>query len=146
MDGGHIELLLITLFLHHLPELITQGKVYAAVPPLYRTKTAKEERYWAPDQMGEYKKYLRTHKVIETQRYKGLGEMNPQELYDTTMNPEHRKLIQLTTDDIEKTLSLYDELMGKRPELRRNFILQNKLSGFEDNDLFEDDDYGEGDF
>lgn len=137
-DGGHIELLLMTLFLHHLPELIKQGKVYAAVPPLYRTKTAKEVKYWTPDQMSEYKKYMRNHRGAESSRYKGLGEMNAEELYDTTMNPEHRTLIQLTTDNIEATLKLYDELMGKRPELRRNFILNNKLAVLETDDLFED--------
>lgn len=137
-DGGHIELLLMTLFLHHLPELIKQGKVYAAVPPLYCTTTAKEKRYWTPNQIGEYKKYMRNHRTAQTKRFKGLGEMDPDELYDTTMNPEHRTLIQLTTENIEATLQLYDELMGKRPELRRNFILQNKLSTLETDDIFED--------
>lgn len=137
-DGGHIELLLTTLFLHHLPELIKQGKVYAAVPPLYRTKTAKETKYWTPDQMSEYKKYMHNHRNVELVRYKGLGEMDSDELYETTMNPEHRQLVQLTTDNLESTLNLYNELMGKRPELRRNFIINNKLSSFEDNDIFED--------
>ena len=140
-DGSHIELLLVTLFLHHLPELILQGKVYAAVPPLFKTVTAKETKYWAPSQMSEYKKYIRNHRSAEITRYKGLGEMNSNELYETTMNPEHRQLVQLTTDNIAATLGLYDELMGKQPILRRDFIMKNKLShGGEDDELFEDDE------
>ena len=142
-DGGHIELLLVTLLLHHLPELIKQGKVYAAVPPLYKTVTAKETRYWTPDQLSEYKKYVRNHKNIDIVRFKGLGEMNPDELYETTMNPEHRTLVQLTTDNMEETLGLYDRLMGKQPSLRRDFIMSNKLSSIEDDDLFEDEETDE---
>lgn len=138
-DGGHIELLLLTLFLHHLPELITSGKVYAAVSPLYKTITAKETRYWTPMEVSEYKKYVRNHKSAEIVRFKGLGELNPDELYNTTMNPEYRTLVQLTTDDIEKTLDLYEQLMGKRAELRRDFIVKNKLSGLEDDDIDLDD-------
>jgi len=137
-DGGHIELLLTTLFLHHMPELIKQGKIYAAVPPLYRTKTAKETKYWAPDQLSEYKKYMRNHKNVESTRYKGLGEMDAEELYETTMNPEHRQLIQLTTENLEQSLNLYNDLMGKHPELRRNFIINNKLSTIAEDDVFED--------
>lgn len=140
-DGGHIELLLLTLLLHHLPELIKQGKVYAAVPPLYKTITAKETKYWTPNQLSEYKKYMRNHKNVEVVRFKGLGEMNPDELYETTMNPANRTLIQLTTKDLEGTLDLYNKLMGKQPSLRKDFIIKNKLSKYslsEDDDLFED--------
>ena len=141
-DGGHIELLLLTLLLHHLPELIKQGKVYAAVPPLYKTITAKEIKYWTPNQLSEYKKYMRNHKNVEVVRFKGLGEMNPDELYETTMNPANRTLIQLTTKDLEGTLDLYNKLMGKQPSLRKDFIIKNKLSKYslsEDDDLFDDD-------
>lgn len=69
--------------------------------------------------------------------------MSPDELYETTLNPSNRVLIQLTTENIEETLKLYDELMGKSPMLRRDFILKNKLSKFEDDDIFEDDDLNE---
>lgn len=139
-DGRHIELLLSTLFLHHLPDLITKGKVYAAVPPLYRTTNSngKELKYWYDDD-SEYKKYLRSHKNLQVVRFKGLGEMGPDELYETTMNPANRHLIQLTTTDLENTLDLYNQLMGKHAELRRDFIFKNKLSSYEDEDLFEDD-------
>lgn len=72
-DGSHIELLLVTLFLHHLPELVKQGKVYAAVPPLYKTVTPRETKYWSPSQLSEYKKYIRTHKNTTITRFKGLN-------------------------------------------------------------------------
>lgn len=144
-DGQHIELLLMTLFLHHLPELVKEGKIYIAVSPLYKTINGKEIKYWTPDQTSEYKKYMRNHKNAESLRIKGLGELNPKELYDTSMNPENRTLIQLTTEDMEKTLALYNKLMGKQPSLRKSFILENKLSKYSnfDDDVFED--YGEDD-
>ena len=139
-DGGHIELLLITLFLHHLPELITNGKVYASVPPLYRTINGKETKYWYEDD-GEYRKYIRNHKNVKITRFKGLGEMSPDELFQTTMNPENRKLVQLTTENLEQTLELYNRLMGQQPSLRRDFIVKNKLSRYGDEETFGDDDY-----
>ena len=138
-DGGHIELLLMTLFLHHLPEIVKAGKLYAAVPPLYRTVTAKETKYWTPSQTSEFKKYCRNHKNVEVTRLKGLGEMNAKELYSTTMDPANRELIQLTTDDLEKTLALYDKLMGKQAALRREYIVKNKLSTYTDEDIYDDD-------
>ena len=144
-DGGHIELLLITLFLHHLPELILQGKVYAAMPPLYKTTSARETRYWTAMEQSEFNKYMRTHKNVKVQRYKGLGEQNAEELYTTTMNPATRQLVQLTTDNMEKTLELYNQLMGKQPSLRRDFILKNKLSKLGGEDIYDDydDDFDE---
>lgn len=138
-DGKHIELLLVTLLLHHLPELVIQGRVYAATPPLYRTRNGKEVKYWYEDN-AEFKKYIRNHKNAQLTRFKGLGEMNAEELYETTMNPQNRHLVQLTTDDIEKTLELYNQLMGKQPALRRDFILKNKLSKMDAEDLFDDFD------
>lgn len=140
-DGGHISLLLNTLFLHHLPELINQGKVYAAMPPLYKTinSTGKEEIYWYPNQMAEYKKYLSGHRSVTVQRFKGLGEMDANELYDTTMNPDKRKLVQLTTNDLQKSLDLYDKLMGKSSMARRMFIMENGLDNRGEEDLFDED-------
>lgn len=72
-DGGHINLLLTTLFLHHLPELITAGKVYVATPPLYKTINGKESLYWYPSEEKEYKKYMRNHKNAISKRFKGLN-------------------------------------------------------------------------
>ena len=141
-DGKHIELLLMTLFLNHLPELVLQGKVYAATPPLYRTTNGKEVLYWY-EENAEFKKYIRNHKNAKLTRFKGLGEMNAEELYDTTMNPANRHLVQLTTDDMEKTLMLYNQLMGKSAALRRDFIMKNKLSRLTEDDIFDDDDFDE---
>lgn len=141
-DGQHIELLLMTLFLHHLPELVRAGKIYTAISPLYKTVNGKEIKYWTPDQTSEYKKYMRNHKNAESTRIKGLGELNAKELYETSMDPDNRTLIQLTTDDMEKTLKLYEQLMGKQPSLRKDFIIKNKLSKYSnlDDDVFDDDD------
>lgn len=141
-DGKHIELLLLTLFLHHLPELVKAGKVYTAASPLFKTVNGKEIKYWFPDELTEYKKYIRNHKNATVNRIKGLGELNADELYETSMAPEKRHLIQLTTDNIEQTLALYDKLMGKTPSLRKEFILKNKLSKSmdESTDIFDDDD------
>lgn len=139
-DGGHIELLLTTLFLHHLPELITQGKVFAATPPLYKTTNGKEIKYWYPSEEKEYKKYMRGHKNAISIHFKGLGEMSPDELYFTTMDPANRHLIQLTTNDLQSTLDLYERLMGKTPSLRKDFILKNKLSKLEEDDSYDDYD------
>ena len=133
-DGGHITTLLIALFLRHLPELIKAGKIYAAMPPLYKIKGKKETKY-AYDEK-ELKKLSK--KTDEITRFKGLGEMNATELYQTTMNPETRRLIQLTTDDIEETLVLFDTLMGKSSLLRRNFILSKPLNKISEDDVFED--------
>lgn len=139
-DGKHIELLLMTLFLHHLPELVKQGKIFAATPPLFRTKSLSGEiKYWYEDN-AEYRKYVRGHKNLEIVRFKGLGEQSADELYETTMNPENRHLVQLTTENMEQTIKLYDELMGKKPELRRNYIISHRLSNFEADDVFEDFD------
>lgn len=139
-DGGHIELLLMSLFLHHLPELVLQGKIYAAMPPLYKTTNGKEIKYWYSYNESEYKKYMRNHKNARAIRYKGLGEQNAEELYETTMNPENRHLIQLTTDNLEQTIALYDQLMGKSPAMRRDFIMKNKLSRLSDEDVFDDNE------
>lgn len=138
-------MLLATLILHHLPDLITQGKVYAAVPPLFKTVTARETKYWVPSEIKEYNKYIKTHKVTETTRFKGLGEMSNKELYETTMNPANRKLVRLTTDNLENTLKLYEDLMGKSPAARRAFIMSNNLNSYDEDDIFDDIDE-DGDF
>lgn len=135
-DGRHIEILLLSLFLNFLPELIKQGKVYTVQSPLFKTTTAREIKYWYEDNK-EYRQYVRTHKLISLKRMKGLGEMPPQELYETTMDPNNRHLLQLTTEDIQKTLDLYSDLMGDKPSLRRDFILKNKFD--DEDEYFEDD-------
>lgn len=74
-DGGHIEMLLTTLFLHHLPDLIKEGKIYAATPPLFKTTNGKEIRYWYPGDDKEYRKYMRNHRNAVSIRYKGLNRL-----------------------------------------------------------------------
>lgn len=135
-DGQHINCLLTTLFLYHLPELIQAGKVYCAVPPLYKVTKGKDAHYiYNPADLDKFKGY-------EVSRYKGLGEMTSEQLWESTMDPDTRELIQLTTEDLEEVIELYDIIMGNSPAKRKTFIMQHareyKLTG-------EDSDYGEGD-
>lgn len=139
-DGAHIEILLLTLFLHHLPELIKQGKVYSVISPVYKVTTAKKEiMYFYTEK--EAQKWFRTHKGYSAVHIKGLGELAPDELFETSMDPNNRQLVQLTTDNIEATLDLYNQLMGKQPSLRRDFIIKHKLSSVMDDEVYDDDDY-----
>lgn len=127
-----------------MPELITQGKVYAAMPPLYKTTNRGEVKYWRANEESEFRKYMRNHKNATVKRFKGLGEQDAEELYETTMSPTSRQLVQLTTDNLEETLGLYNRLMGKQPSLRRDFIMKNKLSSVKGgDDIFGIDTFGE---
>lgn len=137
-DGQHINLLLTTLFLYHLPELIKQGRIYTAVSPVYKVKTARNEIIYLYSEQ-EAQKWFRTHSGFKATHIKGLGELGPDELFETTMNPAHRKLIQLKTEDFERTLDLYNTLMGDKPSLRRAFIAANKLTSI--TDIFGDDNF-----
>ena len=120
-DGGHINCLLTTLFLYHLPQLIESGKVYCAMPPLYRLTKGKDRVFTSDDKlMNSYSK-----KGYEVQRIKGLGEQNAEELWDSTMNPETRTLVQLTCDNINDIIELYDILMGSSSKNRRSFITEH---------------------
>lgn len=144
-DGKHIELLLMTLFLHHLPELVKQGKVYVTTPPLFKTTTTRGEvKYWY-EENSEFKKYLKSHTNLDIVRFKGLGEMSAKELYATTMSPEGRKLVQLTTNNMESTLELYRRLMGNSAAERRAYIVANNILDFDSaDDTYEDfDDFDE---
>lgn len=119
VDGGHINCLLTTLFLYHVPQLIEAGKVYCAVPPLYKVTKGKESHYlYSPDELNKYKGY-------EISRYKGLGEMNPEQLWESTMDPDTRELIQLTSDDLEEVRALYDIIMGNNSKDRKQFIMEH---------------------
>ena len=120
-DGGHINCLLSTLFLYHLPHLIEAGKVYCALPPLFRLTKGKDRIFTSDNDM--VKKY--SSKGYEVQRIKGLGEQSAEELWDSTMNPETRQLVQLTPDNMEDMISLYDILMGNSSKNRRSFIVEH---------------------
>lgn len=135
-DGAHIQTLLLTFFYRYMRGLITAGKVYIALPPLYKIskKNGKKEEAiyaWQDDELEDAKKKIGKGYVV--QRYKGLGEMNASQLWQTTMNPETRTLIQVSIDDaalVERRVSV---LMGDKVEPRREWIEQNVQFTLEDN-------------
>ena len=126
-DGNHIRTLLLTLFYRYFRPLIEQGFVYVAQPPLYKIIQGKEIYYVYTDEEKDsiIKKLSKNKKEIEVQRYKGLGEMNPEELWGTTMNPEKRVLKKINIKDAEEADKLFSILMGTEVEPRRRFIEVN---------------------
>jgi DNA gyrase subunit B len=126
VDGSHIRTLLLTFLFRHMPGLVENNYVYIAQPPLYKVKSGKEERYLFTDEEKELLvKEWEGKKGITVQRYKGLGEMNPDQLADTTMNPATRKLIQVKLEDGVEADRIFTMLMGEEVEPRRKFIEAN---------------------
>jgi DNA gyrase subunit B len=122
VDGAHIRTLLLTLFFRYMRPLIDAGYVYIAQPPLYRVKKGKADYYLFSDKELDEKKREIGEKGLAIQRYKGLGEMNPEQLWETTMNPEGRTLLQVTLEDAIRADEIFRILMGDEVEPRRNFI------------------------
>lgn len=144
VDGAHIRTLLLTLFFRYFPEIIAQGHLYIAQPPLYSVKKGKGLEYFYNEEALQ--KYLKkagidfnevdvdneeseeettatkSSKKLGIQRYKGLGEMNPEQLWETTMNPEHRLMLQVAIEDAEKASEVFDILMGSEVAPRKKFI------------------------
>ncbi|GAA0123620.1 MAG: DNA topoisomerase (ATP-hydrolyzing) subunit B [Clostridium argentinense] len=127
VDGAHIRTLLLTFFYRYMRDLVEQGHVYIAQPPLYKVKKGKNEYYTYSDE--ELEKILNQvggkDSNTDIQRYKGLGEMNPEQLWDTTMNPEKRTLLKVTVEDAMAADEIFTILMGDKVEPRREFIQEN---------------------
>ena len=125
VDGSHIRILMLTFFFRFMRPLIENGHVFIALPPLYKIAKGKQEIYFYDDE--SLNKYYEENgrKSGELQRYKGLGEMNPEQLWETTMDPQNRTLLRVTMEDAIEADKLFSILMGEQPELRRDFIEQN---------------------
>jgi DNA gyrase subunit B len=126
VDGNHIRTLLLTFFYRYMRDLITHGKVYIARPPLYLIRNGKERRYAVTEEERQVvlKEMGRKSASVEVQRFKGLSEMNPEQLWETTMNPEARTLLRVDLEDAEAADEIFRKLMGEEVEPRRQFIVQ----------------------
>lgn len=125
VDGSHIRILLLTFFYRYMRPLIEGGHVYAAMPPLYKISKNRQEYYCYSDEELAKKLEEIGKKGADVQRYKGLGEMSAEQLWTTTMSPEHRTLIRINMKDAFEADQIFNTLMGEDPELRRIFIEQN---------------------
>lgn len=124
VDGSHIRILLLTFFFRYMRPLVEQGHVYIAQPPLYKVTRGKKDYYFYSEEDKERDVEV-NGKPNAISRYKGLGEMDPEQLWETTMNPENRTFLQVKVEDAVEADQTFDMLMGERPELRRKFIEEN---------------------
>ena len=130
VDGSHIRTLLLTFFFRYMQELIEKGHMYIAMPPLYKIAVGKKTFYVHNDAERDkiLKDYSKDSKQVNVQRYKGLGEMNPDQLWDTTMDPEQRSIVRITLEDAVEADGIFTTLMGDAVEPRRKFIEENALA------------------
>jgi DNA gyrase subunit B len=126
VDGSHIRTLLLTFLFRHMPGLIEGGHVFIAQPPLYKVKCGKEERYcYTDEEKDRLVEEWKDKKNTSVQRYKGLGEMNPEQLAETTMNEDSRILLEVKLEDFVEADRIFTMLMGEEVEPRRKFIEDN---------------------
>jgi DNA gyrase subunit B len=129
VDGSHIRTLLLTFFFRHMPQIVQQGHLYIAQPPIYLLKNGKKLQYVYPEAgfddaalLERSMKLFKNKDKVSVQRYKGLGEMNPDQLWETTMDPETRTMLQVTIEDAADADKVFDMLMGASVPPRRRFI------------------------
>jgi DNA gyrase subunit B len=130
VDGSHIRTLLLTFFFRYMRELLERGHVYIAMPPLYKIEIGKQVHYAYDDAQKEeiLKRTGKSEEQVGIQRYKGLGEMNPDQLWETTMSPEKRSIIHVKLEDGVEAEEIFTTLMGENVEPRRKFIEDNALA------------------
>ncbi|TLG77180.1 DNA topoisomerase (ATP-hydrolyzing) subunit B [Culicoidibacter larvae] len=128
VDGAHIRTLLLTFFYRHIPQLVEQGHIYIAQPPLYKIQVGKSAQYvYSDEELDAALAELGPNVKPGIQRYKGLGEMNPEQLWETTMDPETRTFLQVKLEDAMEADQVFDMLMGENVEPRRDFIQENAI-------------------
>lgn len=128
VDGSHIRTLLLTFFFRFMRPLVDAGHVFIAQPPLFKLWRGKQVRYAYDDlERDRYIEELggEAHNKVDIQRYKGLGEMDPEQLWETTLNPENRVMIQVTMEDAQRADEIFTILMGDKVQPRREFIEKN---------------------
>ena len=123
VDGSHIRILLLTFFFRYMKPLIELGHVYIAQPPLYKISKGKQEHYFYTEEDKEA--FLKDNEKWDIQRYKGLGEMDAPQLWETTMDPKARKMMRITLQDALAAETAFSELMGDEVEPRKVFIHEN---------------------